>query len=125
MNEPKPRHEIDLFKVAGVQIAIDFSWLIIFALVLWSLSAGYFPELHPGYPRGEYWLVGIVATVLFFASIVTHELAHAIVANHLGQPIDRISLFIFGGMAHLGGAAGSLGPHTAFARLGRLTACAG
>ena len=54
MNEPKPRHEIDLFKVAGVQIAIDFSWLIIFALVLWSLSAGYFPELHPGYPRGEY-----------------------------------------------------------------------
>src|SRR5580700_2798723 len=102
MNEPKSRKEIDLFKVSGVQIAIDFSWIIIFLLVLWSLSAGYFPELHPGYPRTEYWMVGLAATLLFFASIIIHELSHAMVANQLGQPIDRISLFIFGGMAHLG-----------------------
>ncbi len=102
MNEPKSRKEIDLFKVSGVQIAIDFSWIIIFFLVLWSLSAGYFPELHPGYPRTEYWMVGLAATLLFFASIIIHELSHAMVANQLGQPIDRISLFIFGGMAHLG-----------------------
>jgi Zn-dependent protease/CBS domain-containing protein len=100
--QPKQRSEIDLFKVAGVQIAIDYSWLIIFVLVLWSLSAGYFPELHPGYPGTEYWMVGLAATLLFFASIVIHELSHAIVANRLGQPVDRISLFIFGGMAHLG-----------------------
>ena len=100
--EPKQRSEIDLFKLAGVQIAIDYSWLIIFALVLWSLSAGYFPDLHPGYSRADYWMVGIVATLLFFASIVIHELSHAIVANRLGQPVERISLFIFGGMAHLG-----------------------
>jgi Zn-dependent protease/predicted transcriptional regulator len=102
MMEPKPRNEIDLFKVAGVQIAIDYSWIVIFVLVLWSLSAGYFPELHPDYPRVEYWMVGLVATLLFFASIVIHELSHAIVANRLGQPVERISLFIFGGMAHLG-----------------------
>jgi Zn-dependent protease/CBS domain-containing protein len=100
--EPKKRSEIDLFKVAGVQIAIDFSWLIIFVLVLWSLSAGYFPDLHPGYSRADYWMVGAVATLLFFGSIVIHELSHAIVANRLGQPVERISLFIFGGMAHLG-----------------------
>jgi Zn-dependent protease/predicted transcriptional regulator len=100
--EAKRPQEIDLFKVAGVQIAIDYSWLIIFALVLWSLSAGYFPALHPDYTRIEYWMVGLAATVLFFASIVTHELSHAIVANRLGQPVERISLFIFGGMAHLG-----------------------
>ncbi len=100
--EAKRPHEIDLFKVTGVQIAIDYSWLIIFALVLWSLSAGYFPALHPDYTRIEYWIVGLVATLLFFASIVTHELSHAIIANRLGQPVERISLFIFGGMAHLG-----------------------
>jgi Zn-dependent protease/predicted transcriptional regulator len=100
--EAKRPQEIDLFKVAGVQIAIDYSWLIIFALVLWSLSAGYFPALHPGNTYIEYWIVGLVATLLFFASIVTHELSHAVVANRLGQPIERISLFIFGGMAHLG-----------------------
>jgi Zn-dependent protease/predicted transcriptional regulator len=100
--EAKRPQEMDLFKVAGVQIAIDYSWLIIFALVLWSLSAGYFPALHPGNTHVEYWIVGLVATLLFFASIVTHELSHAVVANRLGQPVERISLFIFGGMAHLG-----------------------
>src|SRR5258706_7773037 len=100
--EAKRSQEIDLFKVAGVQIAVDYSWLIIFALVLWSLSAGYFPALHPGLTRVEYWIVGLVATLLFFASVVTHELSHAVVGNLLGQPIERISLFIFGGMAHLG-----------------------
>src|ERR1700731_3039424 len=94
--QPIKRQEIDLFKVAGVQIAIDYSWLIIFALVLWSLSAGYFPALHPGNTHIEYWIVGLVATLLFFASIVIHELSHAVVANRLGQPIERISLFIFG-----------------------------
>lgn len=98
----KNRQEFDLFKIAGVQIAIDYSWLVIFVLVLWSLSAGYFPEVHPGYPTSEYWTVGIVGTFLFFASIVIHELSHAIVGNSLGQPVKRISLFIFGGMAHLG-----------------------
>lgn len=98
----KSRQEIDLFKVAGVQIAIDYSWIVIFVLILWSLSAGYFPEVHPGYPTSEYWMVGIAATLLFFASIIIHELAHAMVGNSLGQPVKRISLFIFGGMAHLG-----------------------
>ena len=102
MMEGKQRSEIDLFKVAGVQIAIDYSWIVIFVLVLWSLSAGYFPELHPDYPLVEYWIVGLAATLLFFASIVAHELSHAMVANGLGQPVERISLFIFGGMAHLG-----------------------
>jgi Zn-dependent protease/predicted transcriptional regulator len=98
----KVRGEFDLFRIAGVQIAIDFSWLIIFVLVLWGLAEGYFPALHPGYPTSEYWLVGLVGTFLFFTSIVIHELSHATVGNRLGQPVDRISLFIFGGMAHLG-----------------------
>ncbi len=119
--ETKQRQEIDLFKVAGVQIAIDYSWLIIFALVLWSLSAGYFPDLHPGYPRAEYWMLGIVATLLFFASIVIHELSHAVVANRLGQPVERISLFIFGGMAHLGHEPTSARDELKIAAVGPLT----
>jgi Zn-dependent protease/CBS domain-containing protein len=98
----KRNSEIDLFRIAGVQIAIDYSWLVIFALVFWSLAVGYFPALHPGYPRTEYWMIGFAGTILFFASVVVHELSHAIVANFLGDPVDRISLFIFGGMAHMG-----------------------
>ena len=92
---------IDLFKVAGIQIAIDYSWIVIFLLVAWSLSAGYFPREYPGYGWGQYLGVGVMATLLFFASVVTHELAHSLVANRLGQPVRRITLFIFGGMAHL------------------------
>ncbi len=92
---------VDLFKIAGIQIAIDYSWLVIFLLVLWSLSVGYFPLEYPGYGWARYWGVGLVATVLFFASVLLHELSHSLVANRLGQNVRRITLFIFGGMAHL------------------------
>jgi Zn-dependent protease/predicted transcriptional regulator len=96
-----PSRGIDLVRIAGIQIAIDFSWVIIFLLVLFSLSAGYFPTAYPGHPSGAYWAIGSAATLLFFASVVIHELAHAVVANRLGQPVRRITLFVFGGMAHL------------------------
>jgi Zn-dependent protease/predicted transcriptional regulator len=96
-----PKRGIDLFRVAGIQIAVDYSWLVIFTLVLWSLSAGYFPAQFPGYAWTQYWGIGLVATLLFFTSVVLHELSHSIVANALGQEVKRITLFIFGGMAHL------------------------
>ncbi|MGA7873538.1 MAG: site-2 protease family protein [Candidatus Binatus sp.] len=92
---------IELFKVAGIQVAIDYSWLIIFALILWSLAAGYFPGQYPGYSTGSYWLVGLVATILFFGSVLGHELCHAAMGNRLGEEVHRITLFIFGGMAEL------------------------
>lgn len=94
---------IKLFRVAGVEVEIDYSWLIIFALILWSLSAGYFPVEYPGHAVVSYWMVGFVATLLFFASVLIHELSHAAMGNRLGEKIDRITLFIFGGMAHLSG----------------------
>jgi Zn-dependent protease/predicted transcriptional regulator len=92
---------IEIFKVAGIQIAIDYSWLIVFALILGSLALGYFPANYPGYSTGSYWLVGLVATILFFASVLAHELCHALMGNHLGEEVHRITLFIFGGMAEL------------------------
>ena len=60
---------IELFRVAGVQVEVDYSWLVIFALVLWSLSAGYFPQEYPGQPTLDYWIVGFVATLFFFGSV--------------------------------------------------------
>ncbi len=91
----------DLFRIFGVQVAIDYSWLFIFLLVLLSLSAGYFPAEYPGYGSGHYAAAGLVATLCFFGSVLVHELSHAFVANRLGAPVRRITLFIFGGMAHL------------------------
>ncbi len=92
---------IEIFKVAGIQVAIDYSWLVIFALILWSLASGYFPKEYPGHSTSSYWLVGLVATILFFGSVLAHELCHAAMGNRLGEGVHRITLFIFGGMAEL------------------------
>lgn len=94
---------VNLFRVAGVQVALDYSWIAIFLLVFWSLSAGYLPGEYPGYGWPSYVATGLIATLLFFTSVLLHELSHAVVANRLGQEVRRITLFIFGGMAHLSG----------------------
>jgi Zn-dependent protease/CBS domain-containing protein len=98
---PTTHSEITLFDIAGIRVAVDLSWLIVFGLVFWSLTAGYFPSLHPGYPWAEYLIVGLGATLCFFASVLLHELSHALVAKYLGETVERITLFIFGGMAHM------------------------
>jgi Zn-dependent protease len=107
--------------IAGVEVEIDYSWLVIFALVLWSLSAGYFPYEYPGYSWSAYWSVGLGATLFFFASVLIHELSHAAVANRLGEKVRRITLFIFGGMAHLSGEPRSASVEFQVAAAGPLT----
>jgi Zn-dependent protease len=119
-----PNRGINVARIAGVQIAIDYSWLLIFLLVLWSLSVGYFPRLYPGYAARDYWGIGGAATLLFFLSVVTHELAHAMVANRLGQPVRRITLFIFGGMAHLSREPRNARTELAIAAVGPFTSLA-
>jgi Zn-dependent protease len=99
--ESKTRGGIPLFKIAGIQIIIDYSWFIIFVLILWSLSAGYFPARYPDASTGTYWAAGLLATLLFFVSIVIHELSHSLVAIASGIQIPSITLFIFGGVARL------------------------
>jgi Zn-dependent protease/predicted transcriptional regulator len=89
------------FKVAGITIGFDYSWFIIFGVVLLALAAGYFPHYYPGYGSKTYWIAGLIATLLFFASVVAHELAHSFVAGHLGIDIKEITLFIFGGVARI------------------------
>ncbi len=98
----KTRGRIRLFEVSGIQVTIDYSWLIIFLLVIWSLSSGYFPyAFGKEYNATTYWIAGFVATVLFFASIVIHELSHSLTAVRCGLLIPEITLFIFGGVAQL------------------------
>lgn len=92
---------ITLFRVAGIRISLDISWFIIFALVLLALSAGYFPRNFPGQEPQAYWIAGFVATILFFASVLIHELSHSLVAIHSGIEIPEITLFIFGGVSRL------------------------
>jgi Zn-dependent protease len=90
-----------LGRILGIEIRLDYSWFIIFVLVTWSLAAQLFPDLYPGWSRAAYWLVGLLTAVLLFGSVVAHELAHSLVSQRHGIPVTDITLFIFGGAAHI------------------------
>jgi Zn-dependent protease/CBS domain-containing protein len=92
---------IPLFRIAGIQIQIEYSWFLIFLLVLFGISAGYLPSRHPGSSTAAYWSAGLVTTALFFLSILAHELSHALVARRSGVEVPRISLFLFGGVSQM------------------------
>ena len=92
---------IPLFKLAGFQIALDWSWFIVAVLITWTLASGVFPYYFAGLPPAAYWSMAVIAALGLFGSIVVHELGHALVARRYGMPIRRITLFIFGGVAEM------------------------
>jgi Zn-dependent protease/CBS domain-containing protein len=92
---------LQIARILGIPIYLHFSWLIIFGLIVWTLSTGYFPAQYPDLPVSSYWANGLVASVLFFVSILLHELGHAVVARRHGLRTRSITLFIFGGVAQL------------------------
>jgi len=94
---------VTLFRLFGFEVRLDASWIIIAALVVWSLAAAVFPAAYPGLPEHDYWWMGLAGAILFFASIVFHELCHSLVANHYQLPMHGITLFVFGGVAEMGG----------------------
>jgi Zn-dependent protease len=85
----------------GVRVYVDFSLFVIVALVTINLGAAVFPAWHPEWGLLVRWTVALAAALLFFASILAHELAHAVVGRRLGVPMGGITLFMFGGMAHM------------------------
>ena len=95
------RSSIRLFRVAGIDIGIHYTWIFIFALITWSLAQGFFPQAYPGWSTTTYWVTGFVAALLLFVSVLLHELAHSLVARARGLPVRSITLFIFGGVSNL------------------------
>jgi Zn-dependent protease/predicted transcriptional regulator len=90
---------ISLFKIGGVEIIVDYSWFVIFFLVVVTMGDSYFPKMQQHYSDPQYWIMGIITAVLLFLSILIHELAHSFVAIKHGIKVTSIRLFIFGGMA--------------------------
>ncbi|MGE5620655.1 MAG: site-2 protease family protein [Sphingomonadaceae bacterium] len=89
-------------RLFGIRIGLSPSWFVIFALVTWSLGAAYFPAQHPTWHASIHWTMAAAGSLLFFGSVLAHELAHSIVALRCGIPVVRITLFIFGGLAQIG-----------------------
>lgn len=87
-------------KIFGINIKIDWSWLLIFALITWSLATS-LGSIHPDWTVLMDWILALSASVLFFGSILAHELAHALVARKMGTPVRNITLFLFGGVSNI------------------------
>jgi Zn-dependent protease len=90
-----------LFTLFGFEVKVDLSWIIIAALVTWSLAAGFFPYLYKNFSPETYWAMGVIGALGLFLSVILHEFCHSLVARRLGLPMKGITLFIFGGVAEM------------------------
>lgn len=88
-------------RVFGFRLRLDWSWFVVLVLLTWTFATFDFPFRAPGLVPELYWLLGLAAALLLFASVLVHELAHALVARRRGIPVERITLFIFGGVAEM------------------------
>lgn len=90
-----------IFRIAGIDINVHISWLIILVFLTFSLATGWFPITYPGSSTAIYYLLGLIASILLFASVLLHELAHSFVARSRGLHVRNIVLFIFGGVSNI------------------------
>jgi Zn-dependent protease/predicted transcriptional regulator len=89
---------ISLLRIGGVEITIDYSWVVVFFLLVFTMAEIISPQLNQHYSEQQYWIMGSIAAVLFFMSILIHELAHSYVAIKHGIKVTSIRLLIFGGI---------------------------
>jgi Zn-dependent protease/CBS domain-containing protein len=90
-----------LFSVFGIEVRLDVSVVLIFGLIVYSLGAGLLPHWHPDWTAGLRWATAFAGGLMFFASLLAHELAHSLVARRYGIRVPRITLFLFGGVAEI------------------------
>ena len=87
----------------GIEVKLHWTWFIIFFWITWVLADSYFPSVedYEDWSTATYWVIGLVTSILFFASVLAHEMAHSLVAKAAGLKVSAISLFIFGGVSQL------------------------
>jgi len=95
------RSSFKIGRIAGIDIGIHYTWILAFVLIAWSLAEGFFRPNVPGQTTALYWILGVLASLLLFVSVLLHELAHSLVAKSRGLNVSSISLFIFGGVSNL------------------------
>ncbi len=96
----QPQTGIRVGRIFGIPLYLHASWFIIFALITFSLATQ-FQSQQSGWTTPQYWILGIAVSILFFGSVVLHELGHSVIAMHYKIPVASITLFIFGGLARI------------------------
>jgi Zn-dependent protease len=91
---------IRLGKILGIPIGVNYSWIFVFVLFIYLLG-GQFDSLYPSWSSPHKWAIAVVTTILFFLSVLVHELSHSVLAVNKGIPVRGITLFIFGGVSQL------------------------
>ncbi|TCB96493.1 CBS domain-containing protein [Micromonospora zingiberis] len=114
------RASFRLGRIVGVPVGVNWSVLVIFALIWWGLSANLFPVSYPGRSVVAYVFAGLAAAVVFFGGLLAHEVSHAVVAKRNGLGVQGITLWLFGGVAELRGEARTPGAELRIAGVGPL-----
>ena len=112
---------LSLGRIAGIHVGLNWSLLVVVALIAWSLATSILPSASPGHSSGAYWAAGVVSAVVFLASLLAHELAHSIVATRRGVRVEGITLWLFGGVSRISGDANSPATQALFTFVGPLT----
>ena len=115
---------VRLGRIAGIEFGVNWSWLVVFALIVWTLASGIFPSTNPGLSKATHIAMAIVAAFLFFLSLLLHEFGHALRARREGIEIDGITLWLFGGVARFKGSFRSAGTEFRVAIAGPLVSLA-
>jgi Zn-dependent protease/CBS domain-containing protein len=115
---------IRLGRIFGIEIGINWSLVFVFALISWTVATEVLPFDVPGQPALSYWVAGAVGSVAFYACLLAHELAHALVARRNGVKVGGITLWLFGGVSRLDGEPKSSGAEAVIAGVGPLTSLA-
>ncbi|MDO8490677.1 MAG: site-2 protease family protein, partial [Dehalococcoidia bacterium] len=115
------RSSFKLGEILGIPFLINYTWFIIFVFVTVTLALFYFPPTYPDWPQALYWVIGVAASLLFFGSVLGHELAHSMVARSQDIPVKSITLFVFGGVSRITKEATTPGKEAILAAAGPLS----
>jgi Zn-dependent protease/CBS domain-containing protein len=112
---------LSLGRIAGIHVGLNWSLLVVGALIAWSLATSLLPSASPGQTSGAYWAAGVVSAFVFLASLLAHELAHSIVAMRRGVRVEGITLWLFGGVSRFSSDTSSPGAQALITFVGPLT----
>src|ERR1700674_994464 len=112
---------LSLGRIAGIHVGLNWSLLVVAALIAWSIATGILPAAAPGQTSAAYWTAGVISALVYLASLLAHELAHSIVATRRGVKVEGITLWLFGGVSRFSSESTSPGAQAWITFVGPLT----